>query len=82
MLRPVLRFSREEPLQMDGDLGDGLEDAVAVAALVEVVVQVPVHRLPEGPGRDPVHFISAYHRKGAAPRGNIDENGRGSLVLG
>jgi hypothetical protein len=72
----------EVALKLDGDLGDGLEDPVAVPALLEVVVQLPGHPLPEGSGSDPAHLVPTHHGKGAAPGRDVDENGRGPLVLG
>jgi len=81
-LSVLLRAPREVALQLDGHLGDGLEDPIAVAALLEVVVEVPVHQLPEGLRRDLLHFPAADD--GVCPAGgrHVDQDGRGSLALG
>jgi len=39
----VFRLPREVVLQLEGDLGDGLEDPVAVAAFLEVMVEMRFH---------------------------------------
>jgi len=69
-------------LQLDGDLGDGVEDPVAVAALLEVVVEIPVHQLPEGLGCHLLYFLAADDGVRPAGRRDVDQDGGGSLALG
>ena len=81
-LRVFLWEPWEKTLQLDRHLGDGLEDPVAVAALLEMMVEVPIHQLPEGLGREPPHFLPADDGVGPAGGRDIHQNGGGSLALG
>lgn len=81
-LRVLRRLPREEPFQLEGYLGDGLEDPVAVAAVLEVVAEVPIHRLPEGRGGQPPDRLTTDDGEGSAGGRDVDQDGRGALVLG
>ena len=64
--------------ELESELGDGLEDSIAVPAFGEVVLEVPVHQLPEGLGRRPTDLLAADNGEGSTERADEDQEDRGS----